>query len=58
MAGLGITFCIAALTGLLLGVLMKIFTKPYIRDDLFSDAAFIEKDSKKHLQQTKIVKVR
>ncbi len=58
MAGLAITFCIAALTGLLLGVLMKIFTKPYIRDDLFSDAAFIEKDSKKHLQQTKIVKVR
>lgn len=57
MAGLAITFCIAGLTGLVLGALMKIFTTPYVREEMFNDDSFIERDAKKHLQQTKIVKV-
>jgi hypothetical protein len=57
IVGLGITFGIAAISGLIIGGIMKIFSSPYVRDDLFSDNSFVEKDSKKMLQQTKIVKV-
>lgn len=57
LVGIAITFGTAALSGLMIGGLMKIFSSPYVRDDLFNDNVFIEKDGKKVLQQTKIIKV-
>jgi hypothetical protein len=53
-----LTLGIGALSGLLIGALMKIFNKPMEREDYFTDDVFFKKDGKKELQQTKIVKVR
>ena len=47
IAGLAITSCIAALFGLLIGLLMKIFTMTLERDDYFVDDVYIEKDLNK-----------
>ena len=57
MLGVAMTVIIGALSGLLIGLLMKIFNNPMERKDYFNDDAYVKKDSKKELQQTKIVKV-
>ena len=57
LAGVAITIVIALLMGGLMGGIMKIFNSSMEREDYFSDDAFIKKDSKKELQQTKIIKV-
>jgi hypothetical protein len=56
LAGTGISLGLGALAGLLIGGISKIFNQPMERADYFSDDAFILKDSKRELQQTKIVK--
>ena len=45
--GVFITVGLGAISGLLIGALMKIFNKPMERDDYFSDDAFFKKDGKK-----------
>ena len=57
MGAIGITVVIAAVMGLIIGVFIRIFTKPMERQDFFCDDAYILKDGKKELQQTKVVKV-